>query len=243
MVLTVSVRSAKHSSASPNHYSPVPIVEAARFTLGTIDLDPFSDEFGNRVVGAENIYDGIDDRDGFVRPWSSFTVPATRCLVNVPGGSLPSPLHGTKSSQAAGWAKAVEEWRAGRASAVVFIGFSLELLQACQLSDAAAHPLEFPCCLPARRVRFDVRARDRREALLKEVEDMCVSGTLDFPPTRAKRLEALRVELAEIEGAAERDERWPGDSPTHGNLVVLLPSDAEMIRRFREAFKGVGFCR
>ena len=42
---------------SPEWYTPPHIIEAARKVLGTIDLDPASCEFANRVVKATKFYD------------------------------------------------------------------------------------------------------------------------------------------------------------------------------------------
>jgi hypothetical protein len=220
----MSARTAKHSSATAAHYTPAYIVEAARATLGNIDLDPFSDAFGNRIVRAARYFGG--DPDGFQTSWTG------RVFCNPPGGALPSPLHGTKSSQAAAWCWAAEQWASRAVSAVLFIGFSLEILQAAQLSGALVQPLDFPCCVPSRRLRFDVRARDRQNTLRAELDSITTG------PARAGVIER---ELTELAGPAERDDRWPGDQPTHGNLLVLLPAGDGDVERFRSTFSDVGY--
>lgn len=220
-----NTRAAKHSSKTASHYTPIDVVEAARATLGGFDLDPFSDEFGNRVVRATRYLDGSNGNDGFLTVW------AGRVFCNPPGGSLPGAIHGTKSSQAAAWSWATLQWSL-TASSVLFVGFSLELLQAAQTSDALAQPLDFPCCVPSRRLRFNVRARDRQEALRTE---------LDSIATNPARSTAIERELLELACPAERDERWPGDQPTHGNLLVLLPAGDGDVDRFQAAFSSLGY--
>ena len=55
------------NSGNQEWYTPVEIIEAARKTLGRIDLDPFSCAKANEVVKATHIYTKEDD--GFIRPW------------------------------------------------------------------------------------------------------------------------------------------------------------------------------
>lgn len=55
------------SSGKVEYYTPVPIIEAARRTMGSIDLDPASCEVANRTVKADHYYT-IDD-DGLLCRW------------------------------------------------------------------------------------------------------------------------------------------------------------------------------
>ncbi len=54
-------------SGNTEWYTPSEIIEAARKTLGRIDLDPFSCEQANKTVKATHIF--TKDDDGFSQPW------------------------------------------------------------------------------------------------------------------------------------------------------------------------------
>ena len=54
-------------SGKTEWYSPSEIIEAARKTLGVIDLDPFSCEVANRTVRADTYFTQADD--GFAKDW------------------------------------------------------------------------------------------------------------------------------------------------------------------------------
>lgn len=55
------------TSSCVEWYTPSEIIEAARKTLGYIELDPFSCDTANKVVKAEHIYTKRDD--GFHQDW------------------------------------------------------------------------------------------------------------------------------------------------------------------------------
>ena len=68
----------RHSSASNEHYTPPEIVEAARFTLGHIDLDPASCAKANAVVRASRWYGLVDN--GYQQDFEG------NVFLNPPGG-------------------------------------------------------------------------------------------------------------------------------------------------------------
>ena len=70
---------ARHLTGTPEHYTPSEVVEAARTTLGAIDLDPASCEAASRVVRASSYY--TKQQNGFVKLWRG------RVFLNPPGGS------------------------------------------------------------------------------------------------------------------------------------------------------------
>ncbi len=157
---------ALHSSQSNEHYTPVEIVDLAFCALGGIDLDPASCSTANRIVGARHYF--TKEQNGLTREWHG------RVFLNPPGGrcdadgraivagctstgacGLPSPHthpHPT-SSMVAWWLKLMREYQAGRAVSAFFVGFSLEILQSAQ-GRGYPTPLDFPFCIPRKRVRF-----------------------------------------------------------------------------------------
>lgn len=165
---------ARHSAATSEHYTPADIVEAARMTLGVIDLDPASNHIANRIVRANKYY--TKEQNGFLQPWSG------RVFLNPPGGwcdiygravikktkergpctetgdcGLPVPhVHeGVDSSQKRWWQELVANWSTpGGVPDAIFVCFSIELLQSTQVDPQGPLPLEFPICYPARRVAY-----------------------------------------------------------------------------------------
>jgi hypothetical protein len=139
---------ALHSSKSQEHLTPADVVEAGRQTLGGFDLDPATTPFANELIQAGAIYTRA--YDGITKPWFG------RVWLNPPGGALRHECCGTKSEQALWWGRLASAWRSGEVEAAVFLGFSLELLQAAQgIEPAVPQPLDFPVCVPRKRIKFD----------------------------------------------------------------------------------------
>ncbi len=103
----------KHSSESTEYGTPFEFIEAARETMGGIDLDPASSvEFNQNIVMAKRIY--TEKTNGLLRKWSG------RVWLNPPFGKVmpdgsPSP-DGKKgiSSQSMWVDKCGKEWKRSR---------------------------------------------------------------------------------------------------------------------------------
>lgn len=188
----------QHSSKSNEHYTPIEIVEAARKTLGAIDLDPASNTLANEVVKAAAFYgQGGLGLDGLAEPWCG------RVFLNPPGGRVPEEYRGcgTQSNAALWWATLAEAHRTGEVEAAIFVGFTLEILRSAQGLDVP-QPIDFPLCVPSSRIAFDTD---------------------------------------------QDGERVSSSSPTHANVIVLLPGNGRggksMGEIFAEAFAPIGRCR
>ncbi len=221
----------RHSTENNEFATPLWLVNAGRYVLGGIDLDPASSHFVNQDVKASKIYTVAEN--GLLQPrWEG------RTFLNPPGGlvdgsgravyrktklrhgcdrtgacGLP-PGHSHEdvcSSQVVWWRALCKQWQLGHVTAAFFVGFSLELLQACQEGDEGPHPLDFPHCIPKKRIKFDLITPD--------------------------------------------GERVSGKQPTHSNVLVLLPpiepakyrilglreARSKTTFRFLEAMKDVGY--
>lgn len=136
----------EHSSESNEHYTPPAIVEAARQTMGGIDLDPASCEEANEVVQATAWIGQAGN--GLSGPWTwSKPRPPQRVFLNPPGGKV-----GKRSSSVVWWEKLCDEWLDGNVEQAVFICFNLEVLNTTQASPSQC--LDFPICYFRTRPRF-----------------------------------------------------------------------------------------
>lgn len=128
----------QHSNRSNEWFTPVDILERVRAVLGTIDLDPASCAEANRLVCAKEYYTNLDD--GLKQDWRG------NVYVNPPGGKT-----GNRSNVGIFWAKLMHEQQ--YIDQAIFMCFSSEALQTTQ-RYAPLSVLDFPICIPKRRVRF-----------------------------------------------------------------------------------------
>ncbi len=155
----------QHSSMYNAWYTPVDILRRVRLVLGEIDLDPASDEFGNSRVKAKDYFS--ESEDALVQPWPG----GLSYFVNPPGGK-----HLNKSMAALFWRKlmAVENL-----THAVFIAFSLEQMQTTQ-DGLGKSILDFPFCVPAKRVRFDTASGRPGEAPSHSNVIVYIPGKLNY---------------------------------------------------------------
>lgn len=126
----------RHSMDSPEWYTPLPFIEAAREVMGGIDLDPASHEEANRNVKATRYLTEQDN--GLTCQWHG------RIFLNPPGGFVNEF-----------WFRLLHEFQAAHVSEAVWIGYSLEQLQTIQAkAGSRLTPLHFPTMFTAKRIAF-----------------------------------------------------------------------------------------
>lgn len=134
--------SARHTCATPEWYTPAPYVEAARTTMGTIDLDPASCAEAHQTVRAARYYAyESEERNGLTQTWVG------NVFINPPGGQVRTF-----------WEKLVRAYMGGDPDfQAVWVGYSLEQLQTLQTlipGGCGLTPLDFSLCVPRRRIAF-----------------------------------------------------------------------------------------
>lgn len=140
---------ARHTMDSASWYTPQPYVEAARAVMGGIDLDPCSDAEANVNVNADHYYTEADD--GLTQPWGG------RLFINPPGKLV-----------AAFWQRLMGGSHFVVVQQAIWVGYSLEQLQTLQAaSRGLPTPLNFPICIPKRRIAFVENAAMREARIAK----------------------------------------------------------------------------
>lgn len=128
--------SALHSHANPDWISPPAYVEAAREVMGSIDLDPMSDIEAQAIVKATRYYNAV--QNGLTQPWDG------NVFINPAGGLVTEA-----------WQKLMHSFEVKQ---FIWIGYSLEQLQTLQGAVSTKtflrSPLDFPMCIPRRRIAF-----------------------------------------------------------------------------------------
>lgn len=156
-----------HSSASAEHYTPIEFIEAARETMGGIDLDPASTRRVNELRIKAKAFFGTD-YDGLAHEWHGSV------WLNPPGGRV-----GNKSSAAVWWGKLADEYTLGRVTQAIFMGFSIELLATSQA--APIWPGDVPFCIPRRRIEL---LRETTPGVFEPGESPTHSNIIVYLPPR-----------------------------------------------------------
>ena len=131
-----------HSSRTDRWFTPEYLIEMIKAVLGDIDLDPASEELANRAIQAKTII--TQEQDGLTTEW-----PVGSIFLNPPGGKL-----NNKSLSALFWAKLMNHKESGKLTHAIYMGFSLEQLAISQ-SYHELKMLDFPLCVPSRRIKFN----------------------------------------------------------------------------------------
>lgn len=171
----------RHSSATPEHFTPPEVIEAAARVLGTIDLDPASTALANRyMVKASKYYNARTN--GFDKKWEG-TV-----FLNPPGGRCDEKgrltSRGKNSAAKLWWFNLVNQYQNGGVTAAIFIGFSIEILQTTQAHDGTTLPcpLDFPICIPQKRIRFWTETGNRKSPFVESKSPSHANVIVYLPP-------------------------------------------------------------
>ncbi len=144
----------RHSSKSPEHYTPGYIVELAREVMEGIDLDPASCALANTMVRADEFF--TKEQNGLSLPWrgSVFLNPPGSCKV----GGIPTECNLIRAKKnctcklvSRFWNKLLDEYDSYRVRRALWVGFSCSQLQTLQKGIS---PLNFVTCFPDRRVKY-----------------------------------------------------------------------------------------
>ncbi len=124
--------------------TPDDVLAAVRRVFGVVDLDAASDDDANIRVGAHMFLD--EDDDALKMPeWPQ----SDSVFLNPPGGK-----RGNESLPRLFWEKFATEMLSGRHGEGIFLAFSLEALSVCQSHSPRMSMLDFPFCVPRKRLRF-----------------------------------------------------------------------------------------
>jgi hypothetical protein len=150
------VKSAAHSSASPEHGTPTEFIELAKHALGPIYMDPSSSSRWNMRVGAYRYI--TKEEDGLIQPWfPGAPQPNTPNMERVSRdytAFVNPPGEPTGHLVARFWSALAAYYVAGWCKSAIWIGFNIEQMARLQRVGAACHPLQFPTLVPSMRARY-----------------------------------------------------------------------------------------
>lgn len=123
------------SSDSTEWYTPKEYVNAARQVMGSIDVDPASNDMANVVVRAAMYY--TKETNGYDKPWHG------NVWLNPPYG-----YDGKRPNQSRWTQRLIEQFQAGTTQQAI-------LLVNSKTGDRWFQPLyDYPICFPAHRIKF-----------------------------------------------------------------------------------------
>ena len=155
---------AQHSQVKAEWYTPETFLLVAKKVLGTIDLDPASDENGNILVGAQRFI--TKEQDGLTCEWLPDDTHPVTIWMNPPG-----PVRRKKGAPMLPenrplpklfWERLMVYRSRNQVQHAIVAAFSIEQLQQSQ-NWGVSSMMEFPFCIPKRRVQWNA-APDAAEA-------------------------------------------------------------------------------
>lgn len=166
-------KSAQHSQASVEHYSPLrEMIDPARRVTGPFDLDPFSCPLANETVQARRIITASED--GFRTPWFAHG-ESGGAWINPPGGTDEG------SNQGQAWRLTARNWLDGSLRWAWFVVFNpscfYQPAREYARSEGLPVPQDFPRCEFAKRVRYLHPADERQPGLPEFPMPKVVPGT------------------------------------------------------------------
>lgn len=177
----------RHSSKSAIWTTPPYIIEPARVVLGSIDLDPSSSAWSNKIVQAHTFF--TKRQNGLRLPWSHVygrslrrylhkqRVP-TSIWLNPPGGWHNGRVGDSEVKH--WWLKTLSEWREPYFGHMLFLAFSIEALQTTQV-DCEYSLCDFPTVIFNRRVSYIDPSTG------KTVQGNTHASSITYIPGRLKR--------------------------------------------------------
>lgn len=181
---SASSANALHLHDSPEWYTPAPFVEAARELMGEITLDPASHEEANQTVRALVYYSEQDN--GLAQDWFGHV------FLN-PSGGLVSEF----------WNELVRSFSMGEIEDAIWIGYSLEQLQTLQQSAELETPLNFPMCVPNKRIAF-VENEAKKAARIAKLLEQGKTPNKKSQPSHANYISYLGADVVGFENIFQR---------------------------------------
>ena len=133
-----------HLSKKSTWITPVAIIEAAKKTMGSIDLDVASSPRANKLVQANKFY--TPKHDSLNMEW--WCDQPLNLFLNPPSGIVNG-----KSVPGLYWEKLMHHYFGGKIRHAIFVGFSLEQIAMFQRYSRFS-PSDFLTFFPAQRQRF-----------------------------------------------------------------------------------------
>lgn len=168
-----------HLSLTAEWFTPSDICRSAREVLQGIDLDPASCAEANATVQAARYL--TRDQDGLTAPWRVGD-DRVSVFINPPGGTRLPPAPGKKRGSGGMlpslfWQRLMGFRDGGHLAHAIFVAYSLEQLQQTQIHVPSM--MDFPVCVPRKRIRFSAPAGRKAASPTHANAIVYVPGTVD----------------------------------------------------------------